>query len=190
MQFTVTALFYKGYHTGSEFKIAHDLGVATLVAILEIGRASQAPDPSYNAEYFDYDANSDSHTCPQGHTLTSNGSWYTAKNYRFKQYKTTVCKGCSVRHLCTTAKQNGKIIQRSEFTPYIEGNKERVAQAPETYKKRQALVEHPFGTIKRQWGFLERFWAVISLTNRVLNPLGRFWMQNKISPTQFILCTC
>lgn len=231
-----TALFDRGYHTGSEFKIAHDLGVATLVAIPEIGRASQAPDPSYNAEYFDYDANSDSYTCPQGHTLTSNGSWYTARNYRFKQYKTTVCKGCPDRHLCTTAKQNGKIIQRSEFTPYIEGNKERVALASETYKKRQALVEHPFGTIKRQWGFdhimtkrgieaasadfgliltaynlkriinihkvqgkgliegywgfLEGFWAVISLTNRVLNPLGRFWMQNKISPTQFILCTC
>jgi transposase len=148
-----TALFDKGYHTGSEFKTAHVLGVATLVAIPEIGRASQAPDPSYNAEHFDYDANSDSYTCPQGHTLTSNGSWYSARNYRFKQYKTTACKGCPVRHLCTTAKQNGKIVQRSEFAPYIEGNKERVAMAPETYRKRQALVEHPFGTIKRQWGF-------------------------------------
>ncbi|MEA1786833.1 IS1182 family transposase [Arenibacter sp. GZD96] len=148
-----TALFDKGYHTGSEFKTAHDLGVATLVAIPEIGRASQAPDPNYNAENFRYDANLDRYTCPQGHALASNGSWYTARNYHFKQYKTTACKGCPVRHLCTTAKQNGKIIQRSEFAPYIEGNKKRVAMAPETYKKRQALVEHPFGTIKRQWGF-------------------------------------
>ncbi|GGG58062.1 DDE transposase [Croceivirga lutea] len=148
-----TALFDKGYHTGSEFKIAHDLGIATLVAIPEIGRSSQAPDPSYNAEHFDYDANTDCFTCPQGQTLTSNGSWYKARNYYFKQYKTKACKGCPVRQLCTNAKQNGKIIQRSEFTQYIEGNKKRVAMAPETYKKRQALVEHPFGTIKRQWGF-------------------------------------
>ena len=148
-----TALFDKGYHTGSEFKTAHDLGVATLVAIPDIGRASQAPDPGYNAEHFRYDTNSDCYVCPQGHTLTSNGSWYTARNYRFKQYRTRACKDCPVRQLCTTAKQNGKIIQRSEFTPYIEGNRERVAQAPDTYKKRQAMVEHPFGTIKRQWGF-------------------------------------
>lgn len=148
-----TALFDKGYHTGSEFKIAHDLGVATLVAIPEIGRASQAPDPRYNAEHFHYDANSDCYTCPQGHALTSNGSWYKARNYRFRQFKTKACKGCPVRHLCTTAKQNGKIIQRSEFTTYIEGNKKRMEKAPQTYKIRQALVEHPFGTIKRQWSF-------------------------------------
>ncbi|TKD54162.1 transposase, partial [Flavobacterium sp. ASW18X] len=103
-----TALFDKGYHTGSEFKIAHDLGIATLVAIPEIGRSSQAPDPSYNAEHFDYDTNTDCYTCPQGHTLTSNGSWYKARNYYFKQYKTKACKGCPVRQLCTNAKQNGK----------------------------------------------------------------------------------
>jgi len=28
-----TALYDKGYHTGSEFKIAHDLNIETLVAI-------------------------------------------------------------------------------------------------------------------------------------------------------------
>ena len=26
-------------------------------------------------------------------------------------------------------------------------------QNPDAYKKRQAIVEHPYGTIKRQWGF-------------------------------------
>ena len=28
-----------------------------------------------------------------------------------------------------------------------------MAQKEEIYKNRQAIVEHPFGTIKRQWGF-------------------------------------
>ncbi|MGB6153898.1 MAG: IS1182 family transposase [Pricia sp.] len=148
-----TALYDKGYHTGSEFKTASDLGIDTLVAIPAIGRKSQAPDPAYNVERFGYDGDSDTYTCPQGHTLKSNGSWYKARNYRFKQYKTKACSNCPVRHLCTTAKRNGKIVQRSEFTQYIEGNAARVAADPETYKKRQALVEHQFGTIKRQWGF-------------------------------------
>ena len=47
----------------------------------------------------------------------------------------------------------GKGIQRSEYHEYIEGNKERVEQNKALYKQRQAIVEHPYGTIKRQWGF-------------------------------------
>ncbi|MEJ4087649.1 transposase, partial [Galbibacter orientalis] len=60
---------------------------------------------------------------------------------------------CPVRHECTTAKVNGKVIQRSEFKENIQHNAKRVHANQELYKKRQALVEHPFGTIKRQWGF-------------------------------------
>lgn len=148
-----TALYDKGYHTGSEFKIANDLGIATLVAVPGIGRASQAPDPAYNAEHFAYDRGQDTYTCPQGHLLKSNGSRYKGRNYYFKQYKTNACKQCPARELCTTAKQNGKIIQRSEFKEYMEGNARRVAENQDLYRKRQAMVEHPFGTIKRQWGF-------------------------------------
>jgi transposase len=152
-QNSFTALYDKGYHTGSEFKTAHDLGIQTLVAIPAIGRKSQAPDPAYNVEHFTYSKDNDQYTCPQGHILTSNGSWYRARNYKFKQYKTTACRYCPVRQLCTTAKHNGKILQRSEFTQYIHDNAARVAANPELYKRRQAIVEHPFGTIKRQWGF-------------------------------------
>nr|WP_317124804.1 transposase [Aureibaculum luteum] len=147
------ALFDKGYHTGSEFKTANDLGIATLVAIPGIGRASQAPDPKYNSEYFVYKQQEDTYTCPQGNLLKSNGSTYKGRNYRFKQYKTNKCKNCPVRVLCTTSKINGKVIQRSEFTPYIEQNAKRVLENPQAYKRRQAIVEHPYGTMKRQWGF-------------------------------------
>ena len=146
-------LYDKGYHTASEFRTAHDLGVDTLVAVPSIGRASQAPDPRYNAEHFDYDKKNDTYTCPQGKLLTSNGSWYKGRNYYFKQYKTRLFKNCPVRQQSTTAKANGKIIQRSEFAQYIEANAKRIKESGDTYKKRQALVEHPFGTIKRQWGF-------------------------------------
>jgi len=146
------ALYDKGYHTGSEFKTASDLNIETLVAIPAIGRKSQAPDPAYNVEHFEYNSEKDHYICPQNHTLKSNGSWYKARNYKFKQYKTKACKNCPVRQLCTTAK-NGKIIQRSEFKKYIENNARAVQKNPLLYKKRQAIVEHPYGTIKRQWGY-------------------------------------
>ena len=147
------ALYDKGYHTGSEFFTAHQLGIDTLVAIPGIGRASQAPNPEYNAEHFEYNKATDTYTCPQGHTLTSNQTHYKARNYTFKQYKTTACKSCPVRSQCTTAKANGKIIQRSQFTQHIQDNAARVKNNETLYRKRQALVEHPYGTIKRQWGF-------------------------------------
>lgn len=150
---TFTALYDKGYHTGSEFCTANQLGIKTLVAIPGIGRASQAPDPSYNSEHFKYNKESDTYLCPQGNILKSNGSTYKGRNYRFKQYKTNKCKTCPVRDLCTTSKVNGKILQRSEFQKYIEENARQVLKNPKAYKKRQAIVEHPYGTIKRQWGF-------------------------------------
>lgn len=150
---TFTALYDKGYHTGSEFKTANDLGIETLVAIPGIGRASQAPDPNYNSEHFSYNKQTDTYICPQGNMLKSNGSTYKGRNYRFKQYKTNKCRKCPVKALCTTSIANGKVIQRSEFHQYIEENAQRVLQNPDAYKKRQAIVEHPYGTIKRQWSF-------------------------------------
>jgi len=119
-----------------------------LVAIPAIGRKSQAPDPRYNAELFNYNPKNEIYTCPQGHTLTSNGTRYKARNYTFKQYKTKACKTCPVQENCTTSKVNGKVIQRSQYTQNIQDNAKRIAQCGDLYKKRQALVEHPYGTIK------------------------------------------
>ncbi|MBK8346475.1 MAG: hypothetical protein IPL08_02235 [Saprospiraceae bacterium] len=48
----------------------------------------------------------------------------------------------------------GRLIERSEYAPYIEQNKRNIEADPALYKKRQAIVEHPYGVIKRQWGFL------------------------------------
>jgi transposase len=145
-----TALYDKGYHTGSEFKIAHDLKITTLVAIP--GQTFQAPDPAYNVENFTYSPEGDYYLCPQNQQLTTTGKWYKGKANYFKRYTTKACKSCHAKHLCSTATK-GKGIHRSEFHEYIQDNKERVEQNKALYKRRQAIVEHPYGTIKRQWGF-------------------------------------
>jgi len=145
-----TALYDKGYHTGSEFKIAHDLNIDTLVAIP--GLASQAPNPAYNVENFTYNPEGDYYICPQNQHLTTTGKRHKAETYYFKRYTTKECKSCPVKDLCTKATY-GKGIQRSEFQEYVQHNKERVESNKALYKRRQAIVEHPYGTIKRQWGF-------------------------------------
>jgi len=145
-----TALYDKGYHTGSEFKIAHDLKIDTLVAIP--GLTVHAPDPAYDAENFTYVPEGDYYICPQNQHLTTNGKRHKVSAYYFKRYVTKACKSCSVKDQCSKATY-GKGIQRSEYHEYIEGNKERVELNKALYKQRQAIVEHPYGTIKRQWGF-------------------------------------
>lgn len=150
-----TALFDKGYHTGSELEIAQKLKIKTLVAIP--APASNAPDPKYNIQNFIYDQQEDHYTCPEQHLLKTNGNYYTnhrgkSNESKFKQYKTKACKGCPVREFCTTA-INGRILARNIFTAVYEENRRNMEADPELYRQRQAIVEHPFGTMKRQWGF-------------------------------------
>lgn len=147
-------LFDKGYHKGKELDTVHRLGIKTYVAIPAIPKTSQAPNPDYNSEKFKYDLETDTYICPEDQTLTASKRWYQYKSpsYRFKQYKTKACQLCKVRDQCTKSK-NGKIIHRSEYQPAVDRNKAFINSNPELYKDRAAIVEHPFGTIKRQWGF-------------------------------------
>jgi len=152
-----TALYDKGYHTGSELKTAQDLGVETIVAIPDVPSTSQAPDHDYNYENFEYDPASDTYTCPQGDEMKTNGKWYTTHGRRnilisFKQYKTKACRSCPVRIKCTRAKA-GRVLERSIYAEYYERNRKNKEEKEQLYRRRQTIVEHPFGTIKRQWGF-------------------------------------
>jgi len=153
-----TALYDKGYHTGSELKTAQDLGIETIVAIPDI--SSNAPNPKYNVANFAYNPSENTYTCPQNQILTTNGTWYTKSqgkyrtNIRVQQYKTKFCKTCSVINQCTkNTRGRGRVIERNEYAAYIEQNRKNIEFYQHYYKRRQAIVEHPYGTIKRQWGF-------------------------------------
>jgi transposase len=149
-----TALYDKGFHTGSEFDYAAKQGVEVIVAIPDPG--SHAPDPAFNVEHFTYNKISDSYTCPAGHSLTSNGNQYdkirSKSINKVKQYKTKQCQHCPFAAMCTKNK-HGRILERSEHADLILANKLRLDMNKELYRQRQAIVEHPYGTIKRQWGF-------------------------------------
>jgi len=152
-----TALYDKGYHTGSELKTAQDLGIETIVAIPKLPATSQAPNHDYNVEHFTYDHQNDTYTCPQGQILQTNGSWYkeqtsSGNTILFKQYKTHACKSCQARSECTRSK-SARLISRNEFAEYYERNRRNMLEKDQLYRRRQTIVEHPYGTIKRQWGF-------------------------------------
>lgn len=149
-----TGLYDKGYHTGSEFETADRIGVNVMVAIPDV--ASHAPDTNYDIANFKYNTDKDTFTCPEQHTLITNGNWYKkdrGKSVTFvKHYKTAACKNCPARNLCTK-NPDGRLIERSQHAHFIEQNKKNIEANPKLYKRRQSIIEHNYGTIKRQWGF-------------------------------------
>ena len=149
-----TAIYDKGYHTGSEFDYANRLGVDVLVAIP--GVSAHAPDLAFDVENFKYNITTDSYTCPANETLTTNGNWYAKKNgksiTKMKHYKTNACLNCKLFTKCTK-NAKGRLIERSQYAHLIYQNKVRIENNYEIYRRRQAIVEHPYGVIKRQWDF-------------------------------------
>ena len=153
-----TALFDKGYHTGSELSAVQHLGVTALVAIPDISSSSMAPDPDYNVSEFTFHPRKRSYTCPQGHELTSNGTWYQKKSRKssvqVQHFKTKACKTCPMLNSCTkNTNGRGRVIERTEHQDAIDRNRHNISKKEHLYRRRQAIIEHNYGTIKRQWNF-------------------------------------
>jgi transposase len=162
----------KGYHTGAELQQCQDDNMITHVAYKEQPGVKHIA-REFLSESFNYDKATDSYTCPAGATLTSLGTWHNKKgeanetSYRFKTYRTTACKGCPLKNKCTKLRK--RIIHRSEYQDAVDTNDNNIKQNPHYYKRRQAIVEHPFGTIKRHWGFTHTLLKGLQKVNGEMN---------------------
>ena len=162
----------KGYHTGAELQQCHDDNIQTFVAFKEQPSVKHLQ-KEFLSTQFVYNKEQDSYTCPAGQTLTSLNTWHHKKgdagetSYRFKTYRTDGCKNCSLKKHCT--KLNKRIIHRSEYQDAVERNNENIRQNPDYYKRRQSICEHPFGTIKRQWGYTYTLMKGVQKVNGEMN---------------------
>ena len=153
---SITVLAGKGYHNGEQIASCIPEHITTYVAVPDAPRNSEIPTPEYYGERFRYNKKQDTYTCPEGHVMKNNGNSYNRKyeqTYtRLKQYKTPKCRTCPAKSLCTSS-PTGRVIDRSEHAEALQANTRRVKKHPEIYAARQQIVEHIFGTIKRQWGY-------------------------------------
>ena len=146
----------------------------------------------YPITSFVYNKENDLYTCPQGHTMHTNGTWHKHSNkrrnkkgaYRFQRYNTPACKTCTSRHLCTQSKTNGRYIDRSEYAEIIEANARRIESNPEYYRQRQQVTEHMFGTLKRQRGFTH---TLVRKKDNVLGEVGLMFIGYNLSRCVSIL---
>ena len=169
---TIMVLADKGYYTGAELQQCHQENMITHVAYKEQPGVKHIA-TEFLLESFDYDKASDSYTCPAGAVLTSLGTWHNKKgeanetSYRFKNYRTGACKNCPLKNQCT--KLPKRIIHRREYQDAVDINNNNIKQNPQYYKRRQATVEHPFGTIKRQFGYTHTLMKGLQKVNGEMN---------------------
>ncbi len=145
----LTATADRGYYTGEEIKICEENNITPYVP--KPNSSSTKSRGLYSKDLFIYDPNLDVYICPAGETLTYS---YSARPERKlnpdhieKYYTTSACKTCSSRTFCTTNKK-GRCISRWKQEHILEEMAKRLEAHPEMMKRRGALVEHPFGTIK------------------------------------------
>jgi transposase len=176
-----------GYRSTKQELCVHERGHTVLMP--EHGRETDNGG-LYPKSEFDYDATSDTYTCPQGktlvytHTLPSVGNRVPARVYRCKQ-----CKHCPVRHQCTRAR-HGRTIRRDEHEAFREQQR-ALRNQPKMRAllgQRKAIIEHLFGHIKENVG-VRRWtakgldnartqWSLLCLTVN-LNKIYQTWKSNR-----------
>ena len=157
----VTVLADKGYHKGEQLQKCHAENIDTLVAFKN--KKEEDKKPHVRIDKFEYNADEDIYTCPQGQTLRKQARYPRRKDGKLVNYidrytvRHSICSQCPFHKECVSESQRkasqGKYIDRSEYQDAIDKNKSNVQARKEEYRRRQAIVEHPFGTIKRGWGY-------------------------------------
>jgi len=141
----------KGYYNWREIKECVDNGITLYIpeVRLTVPKKRGVPKPEFYKDKFTYDAGRDIYICPMGNELTFKSEIkYHGKV--MKLYKSEECFSCPSRHKCTR-NRSGKIIYRWEHEEVLEEMRERVEREREKVKMRQLLIEHIFGTIKRNF---------------------------------------
>lgn len=132
---------------------------------------------------FIYDPQKDVYICPAGSTLTYRFNT-DEKGRELRYYRASDCKRCALRKQCTRNQAN-RTITREEDEALMEAMAARLKANPQIMKLRKQLCEHPFGTIKRFFGYthfllkglvkVRAEWSLMTLVynlKRVLNLVG------------------
>ena len=139
----------KGYYNGKEVLLCDTIGVTAYVA-KPLTSANTALG-LYGKESFKYDPEKNCYICPAGkelsHRFTSDEQGRATAYYR-----TNACGTCPLKPKCTRNKGN-RTITRLGCEEVQEAMAERVKQNPQLMRRRKAIIEHCFGTIKRSFGY-------------------------------------
>src|SRR5208282_6915925 len=152
---TLTALADVGYYNGETLKACEADAITAYVPQAQRNNRLAAQG-RFTLEAFAYDAASDVYRCPAGGLLRPmNGRKRDAGGKLHIRYasRRSVCRTCPLRRKCLAAKAQRRDIYRWVHEDVIERHRARMAAAEAPMRRRGALVEHPFGTLKCRAGY-------------------------------------
>lgn len=154
---SMTMVADTGYYSAKELAKCEADNVDVIVAVPNKEKA-QKDRGFYRHSDFIYDEKNDCYTCPNQQILSKSKTVITKDNgthtfvYRAGS---KICKACPLRDKCIPPKAAYKKVMRSEYSAVVSRHKAKMQtkEAKRLIKKRGAIVEHPFGTIKQQLGW-------------------------------------
>lgn len=144
----IEVLADKGYYDIEDIVKCEENGIKTYVS--KPKNSNPIGDSRYFLDKFKYIKDLDIYICPDGNSLECMTIKGDALTKRYRNFH--ACENCKNKDKCTTAK-DGKIVLRGPNEPMVELVRERLKNEMPKYRKRQNIVEHPFGTIKRTMNF-------------------------------------
>ena len=145
----------EGYYSSIELKACEDDGIKAYVPASE-GNGLLDKAGRFSLKNFSYDGAADAYTCPAGQLLRPiKGRWTNTSGRVEIRYasRAKICRTCPLRTRCLTPKASQRIVRRWEYEDVLERHRARMAGARELMRRRSAIVEHPFGTLKCRAGY-------------------------------------
>jgi transposase len=152
---TLTALADTGYYNGTELKACEDDGIVAYVPQAKRTARLEAQGRMSHEEFV-YDAETDVYRCPAGQVLTPSEGRKTNTSGRIEIRYTSRkadCDACPLRARCLSAKTPTRTVCRWEYEAVLERHRARMKGAAGRMRRRGAIVEHPFGTLKCRAGY-------------------------------------
>ena len=138
-----------GYYNAAEVSRCVEAGLPPLIP--KADTSANTARGLYGKSRFRYDETKDVYVCPAGAELTHRFNTYELGR-ELRYYRASGCKGCALKKQCTRNKTN-RTITREENEGLMEAMAARMKAQPWKFKLRKTLAEHPFGTIKRWFGY-------------------------------------
>lgn len=186
----LTVVADAGYYEGGAIADCYEADIMALVP--KVDTSPSKAKGRFSKADFRYDAERNEYICPANERLT----------YRFDSvehgkrlwvYMRYGCSSCPLHKKCTTG--NAKRLKRWEKEAILDEAAAKLKQHPDAMRRRKALVEHPYGTIKQAMGsthFLSRRLSSVKAEmslhvlaynmKRAINVLGTTRILNALQP--------
>jgi len=143
----LTVVADPGYYEGEEIVDCYQAGIKALVPKPDTSRSKARG--RFAKSDFRYDAERNEYLCPAGQRLTYRfDSEEHGKTLWVYMARNRDCAACPLRPQCTTSK--ARRIKRWEQEHVLDQAAAELKQHPDAMRRRKALVEHPYATLK-QW---------------------------------------